>query len=195
MEDDETDEKDFETCPATTKSGDPCGQPAGWGTDSDAGPCKFHGGAGGDVGDPGGAPEDNENAETHGLTADRDKWFDRHREEVSERVRALTASYVRDAPFGWDAQAKVDQVVEVAIDQTRLRHSNDVIDGFLKTQVVGTRDDGSPIRQVEEHPGHLPRDRIKRTNLRVLKDLGILDDPDSAQADATKTIAEVLANE
>lgn len=193
MEHDEPDPepKSFETCPADTKSGDPCRQPAGWGTDNEAGPCKFHGGAT----DSGGAPVGNGNAETHGLTADRDKWFDRHREEVAERVRALTASYVRDAPFGWDAQAKVDQVVEVAIDQTRLRRSNEAIDGFLEEQVVGQRDDGSPIMRVEEHPGHLPRDRIKRTNLRVLKDLGILDDPDSAQAVATMSIAEVLNDE
>jgi hypothetical protein len=83
----------------------------------------------------------------------------------------------------------------VAIDQARLRASNEVIDGFLDEQIVGTREDGTPIVRVEEHPAHLPRDRIKRTNLRVLKDLGVLDGPDLEQADATKTIAEVLADE
>lgn len=32
-------------CPATNRNGDPCGHPAGWGTDRNEGPCKFHGGA------------------------------------------------------------------------------------------------------------------------------------------------------
>jgi len=38
----------------------------------------------------------------------------------------------------------------------------------------------------------MPRDRIKRTNAKILKDLGILDDPDSAQAAATESLAEVI---
>lgn len=35
---------DTERCPATNRNGEPCGHPSGWGTDSDTGPCKFHGG-------------------------------------------------------------------------------------------------------------------------------------------------------
>jgi hypothetical protein len=38
----------------------------------------------------------------------------------------------------------------------------------------------------------MPRDRIKRTNLKILKELGVLDDPESASAAATMTLAEVL---
>lgn len=87
---------------------------------------------------------------------------------------------MRDTPFGYEATGKVEKLVEVAINQARLRESNKAIDGFLEEQVVGQWEDGSPIIRVKEHPGHLPRDRIKRTNLRVLKHLGILEDPDSA---------------
>lgn len=36
---------DVERCPGTNRQGEPCGHPAGWGTDHDEGPCKFHGGA------------------------------------------------------------------------------------------------------------------------------------------------------
>jgi hypothetical protein len=36
---------DDERCPGTNREGEPCGHPAGWGTDRDTGPCKFHGGA------------------------------------------------------------------------------------------------------------------------------------------------------
>lgn len=179
-------------CPATNRNGERCGHPTGWGTDSDSGPCKHHGGAGGDVGDERGAPKGNGNAETHGLTAEREAWFDRHREGAEPLVRALVESYVEDAPFGFENTAKVDFLTEIAIDQVRLRAANDELDEFLTEQVVGTTDEGQPIMKVDENPAHMPRSRIKRDNIRLLKTLGVMDDPDSAQADATETLAEVL---
>jgi hypothetical protein len=183
------------TCGATTSAdGDEgCALRAGWGTDHvGEGRCKLHGGAGRDRR---GAPEDNGNAETHGLTADRDKWFDRHREDAGDLVRALVASYVEDAPFGWEQTAKVDQLCEIAIDQARLRHSNQFLDEFLTEQTVSVTENGQEITELEENPAHMPRDRIKRTNARILKELGVLDDPKSASAAATMTLAEVLSGE
>jgi hypothetical protein len=38
----------------------------------------------------------------------------------------------------------------------------------------------------------MPRDRIKRTNAKILKELGIMDDPDSAQADAAGDLASAI---
>jgi hypothetical protein len=183
---------DADRCPATNRDGERCGHPAGWGTPDDDGPCKFHGGLGGDVGDEGGAPEGNGNAEVHGLTADREKWFERHREDAEPLVRALVESYVEDAPFGFENTAKVDLLTEVAIDQVRIRKSNDVLDEFVTEQVVGQTDSGDPIVTLEENPAHMPRSRIKRDNTRLLKELGVLDDPDSKQAAATQSLAEVL---
>jgi hypothetical protein len=177
------------TCPGTNRHGEACGHPAGWGTDDDTGPCKFHGGA---AGAGRGAPDGNGNAEKHGLKSDRENWFDRHRDSAGELVRALVASYVADAPFGWESTAKVDQLCEVAIDQARLRHANEYLDEFLTEQVVGVTEQGREITELEENPAHMPRDRIKRTNAKILKDLGIMDDPDSAQASATETLAEVI---
>lgn len=49
-----------ENCGRENRNGDPCGLSAGWGTDNDDGPCKFHGGA------SSGAPEGNDNARKHG---------------------------------------------------------------------------------------------------------------------------------
>jgi hypothetical protein len=34
-----------EKCGCTNRNGEPCELAAGWGTDNDSGPCKFHGGA------------------------------------------------------------------------------------------------------------------------------------------------------
>jgi len=178
---------DDDRCPATNRNGERCGHPAGWGTDHvGEGCCKHHGGANS------GPPKGNGNAETHGLTADRETWFERHREDAEPLVRALVESYVEDAPFGFGNTAKVDLLTEVAIDQVRLREANDELDEFLTEQVVGTTDEGQPIMKVDENPAHMPRSRIKRDNIRLLKTLGVMDDPDSAQADATETLAEVL---
>jgi len=147
--------------------------------------CRMHGG-------DAGAPEGNGNAEKHGLTGGREAWFDRHREDAEPLVRALVESYVDDAPFAWSNTAKVDQLCEVAIDQVRLRHSNEWLDEFLTEQTVSVTENGREITRLEENPAHMPRDRIKRTNVRILKELGILDDPDSAQASATDDLASAI---
>ena len=44
-------------------SGDPCGRPAGWGTDFDSGACRHHRGTSAD----GSSHEKNQNAQRHGL--------------------------------------------------------------------------------------------------------------------------------
>jgi len=54
-----------EQCPATNRNGEQCGLSAGWGTDNDTGPCKYHGGAT----EGGGAPENNTNAVDTGAWA------------------------------------------------------------------------------------------------------------------------------
>jgi len=125
-------------------------------------------------------------------TVDRQQWFERHRDDAGELIRAIVASYVDDAPFGWQQTAKVDQLCEVAIDQARLRQSNEFLDEFLTEQTVTVTEDGHEITELEENPAHMPRDRIKRTNTKILKELGVLDDPETASAAATLTLAEVL---
>lgn len=194
-----------ERCGAETRDGSPCQK---WPVDgAGEGRCRLHGGASTGPDDPptehlknnnhatgndGGAEVGNGRAESHGLTADRRKWFDRHREEVKEWVRILVASYLEDAPFGWRDTAKVDQLCEVAIDQARLRESNEYLDEFLVEQTTAVTDDGEEVIQLRENPGHLPRDRIKRTNSKRLKELSVLDEPESHRAESTTTLAEVI---
>jgi len=181
----------YETCAdygGKRQDGVPCGRAAGWGTDFEDGKCRNCRGTSPD----GSSHENNGNAEKHGLESDRGKWFDRHRDDAEPLVRALVESYVSDAPFGWDSLAKVDQLCEVAIDQARLRHSNEWLNDFLSEQTVSVTENGREITRLEENPAHMPRDRIKRTNAKILKDLGVMDDPDSAQASATDDLAAAI---
>lgn len=154
--------------------------------------CYHHGGASTGPKTDGGKEKSAGNAEKHGLTADREDWFDRHRDEVADDVQVLVESYVEDAPFGFESTAKVDKLTELCIDQVRLREANEWLRGeFLKEETVGVTDDGRPIKKLVENPAHMPRDRIKRTNIKGLKELGILDDPDSAAAEATSELGEL----
>lgn len=70
-------------CGATNRNGDPCGLSPGWGTDSDSGRCKFHGGA-----SPSG--EDNGNYK-HGAFSDhlRSDLTDDELEAIEEMVGAF----------------------------------------------------------------------------------------------------------
>lgn len=171
-------------CEASCKDGAPCGA---WAVTGET-KCRIHLGKSVD----GTSHENNGHSKRHGLTADRAKWFDRHRDDVKEWVRTLVASYIESAPFGWRDTVKVDQLCEVAIDQARLRESNDYLDDFLVEQPTTVTADGEEVTQLRENPGHLPRDRIKRTNSRALKELGVLEDPDTSRAESVMTLAEVL---
>jgi hypothetical protein len=202
---DSAENHDPERCNATTRDGSPCRKyPVGG---AGEGRCRLHGGksTGPDTdehledndhaaGNSGGSPpKRNGNAETHGLTADRETWFERHREEVEPLVRTLAESYVADAPFGFENTAKVDLVIEIAIDQVRLRYSNDALDDFVIEQPTGETEGGEPIQKLKEHPAHLPRSRIKRDNIRALKQLGILDDSSATSTDDELTVVEILS--
>jgi hypothetical protein len=108
-------------------------------------------------------------------------------------VKELTESYLADAPFGWDDAAKVDQLVAVVIDQVRLRQSNQYLGKFLTEEVVDVASDGTEITRLKANPAHMPRDRIKRSNIRVLKELGILgSDGDDSQTTG-QTVTEFFA--
>jgi len=62
-----------------------------------------------------------------------------------------------------------------------------------RDKTVGYTDDGQPIKMDEENVLNISYDRLNRTLTRQLKELGILDDPDSKQAEATESIATELS--
>lgn len=99
---------DADTCPATNRDGEQCGLVAGWGTDNDEGPCKFHGGA------STGAPEGNQNAAKHGA------WSESFVEDFltdDEIERVRQAEDLLGTPE--DAQELAASVAAVALEQFR----------------------------------------------------------------------------
>jgi hypothetical protein len=133
-----------------------------------------------------GAPVGNQNARSHGLHADPANVLDDLAERDSdgyEWVMRKYDSYLRSAPFE-DGTAKADQLKQVAVQEYTIWRAT----GFqLKGGVVRRTDDG-----IAESPVNLPLDRMQRTVTRRLKELGVLDDPETEQAAAERDKAAVL---
>lgn len=116
-------------CEASCKDGSACGA---WAVTGET-KCRVHLGKSVD----GSSHENNGFSERHGLTSDRAKWFDRHRDDVKEWVRTLVASYIQSAPFGWRDTAKVDKLCEAA----RLHLNGAIATGRGRTHIRETDDD------------------------------------------------------
>lgn len=183
-------------CNANVKQGEGyCANRAGFRTDHVGdGRCYLHGG----LTENAGAPEGNTNAETHGLYTDRQSYYEDRTDDEKEWIDAITESLLLDAPFDKDNFAKYEMVRNIAIDMHKLRRANDYIDhkGVVhRDKTVGYTDDGKPIKMDEENVLNVAYDRLNRTLTRQLKELGILDDPDSKRAEAEASIAKELAKQ
>lgn len=138
--------------------------------------------------------EGNQKAMKHGLKAKRSNFFNNLDEDDERFVEALVDSWIENAPFDRDNFAKVNEVYRIAVDQLRLWNAQDEFsDGMVYEQVIGTDEEGQPIEVEDENPANLPYDRLDRTTLRKLKDLGCLDDPDTQQAEANESLASKFA--
>lgn len=157
----------------------------------DADRCYLHGG----VADNG-APEGNNNAEKHGLKADRQNYYENRSYKEQQWIDAVIESLLDDAPFGADNFAKFQMLRNVAIDMHKMQNANEYIDevGVVhRDKTVGYTDDGKPIKVDEENVVNVAYDRLQKGMIRSLKELGCLEDPDSQQAEADKDIASELA--
>lgn len=180
-------------CNAQTRDGNYCANPNGFRTPHlGEGRCYLHGG----LSEGGGAPEGNSNAKKHGLYMSRQKYFDELSDEEKEFVDAIVESLLEDAPFDRQNFAKFQMVRNIAIDMHKMRRANEYVDekGVVdRDRTVGYTDDGKPIKVDEENVVNVAYDRLNRTMTRQLKELGILDDPDSKQAEASQNIASELS--
>lgn len=169
-----------------------CNNISGFRTDHKGdGRCYLHGGASKTVN------QGTAYSETHGLYTQRQTYYENRSEEERAWIDAVVESLLDDAPFGDDPPfAKLQMVRNIGIDMHKLQRANDYIDekGLVdRDKTVGYTDDGRPIKVDEENVLNVSYDRLNRTMTRQLKELGILDDPDSQQADAQANIASELA--
>lgn len=147
--------------------------------------CRMHGGV---VGDGHGAPEGNQHARRHGLYADPANVLDDLAERDTEGYEWVCRkydSYLDDAPFA-EGSAKADHLKQIAVQEYTIWNAT----GFqLQSGVVVQTDapsDAGMAERVAANPVNRPLDRMQRTVTSRLKDLGVLDDPESQRANAAQ---------
>lgn len=189
-----SDEPLDDRCGAKCKSGGFCTQYPVNGSNR----CRMHGGTsnneGNDnaVGNDGGAPENNDNAERHGMRSDPGPYYHRQPASEQDRIDEWAASWARRSDYGGLGFEKVFQTNAIKLHQVESGDEYIAEEGAVVSRLVGRTENGEPIVEDEENPAFLYQGRAMKDITRFLKEFGCLDDPDSQQAEAAQSVAEIL---
>jgi len=197
-----------------------CGAWPGKGTDHvGEGRCSKHGGAGGapegndnaEGNDGGSAPEDNANAVTHGAYADCNSYYQNVlTDELREFVDDVFADYLEryrelhgDPPLGIESElfrVSVTHAKDIGLDRwadekpVGLESGHPLVDE--ETNIVPIGDGQTETqRQYKESVVLAAQKRLSTDRRQWLKDLGLLEDPQSQTANAVEGIISVLSSE
>lgn len=164
------------------------------------GKCGFHSEHAEGPGPPEGS-SNNTDHQKHGVYSEPSKYYERLDEADQAFIDGMYESFLEDAPFGKEQQGKCEMLRQVAIDLHKRRQANDFIareglkweevDDYFETE----EGDLKILTETDEHYLNITADRLARTNIRQLKELGVLDDPDSQQADAQRSFLELLSTD
>jgi hypothetical protein len=177
-----------ERCGAKNRHGEPCQR---WPTsdgngDPINGRCWYHGGA------ATGPPDPAKNALDHGATASHETLREYLDDDDLEWIHQLAEGYREVAGLDpGDPRVDVIQDVCVASWQRWAARSEAIKNDLRHTAVVGTNEDGAPVRNEQEHYLGPAASRLSREIRQNLKELGILGD-DSGTVDA-KSAAQIIA--
>lgn len=144
----------------------------------------------------GGSHENNGFSETHGLTSDAEKWFERHREDVEDDVKQMVDDWMELAPFGWEVSGNVRMLTNAAINECQIEQGDRYVarEGVITTEQIPT-ESGGVINKDESNPAFLFKSRLQKDTVRILNKLGVLDSPEQQQADSMRSIADILSEE
>lgn len=188
-----------------------CGSWPGKGTDHvGEGRCDKHGGAGGSGGerDGSGASEDNTNAVTHGAYADENSYYqnvlnDRLREFVDDVFEDYLDDYQErhgEPPLGIEAElfrVSVTHAKDIGLDRWADEKPDGLDSGHPlvdeETEIVPIGEGAIETqRRYRESVVLTAQKRLSTDRRQWLKDLGLLEDPDSQDAAAKEDVANAL---
>lgn len=132
----------------------------------------------------------------HGANAKRSNYYKKLPDEEKEWLHGLYFSFLEDAPFDEESRGKAEMLWDVCVDIHKKRRLNDYIEakGVVQEKFVGAGESG-PYYEDDENVVHLTYDRLSRSTIKVLKELGVLDDPQSKQAEAHRSFVDILSSE
>lgn len=171
-------------CNAQTRDGGYCANHPVEGAER----CRMHGGQ------STGPPEGTANAAKHNLRADKKKWFERQDEETQEDVLQLWETYLERAN---DPDGSRSILWDAAVNEVILGDADEYLaeEGFIVESVVDVDDQGNPITKEKENPALMPRSRMQKDTLRILKDTGVLSAAEDRKADQMGSLAMLLSDE
>lgn len=160
--------------------------------EDDDGPPEGHGSGSPDrnqLANQGGAPEGNKNALTHGLNSVEDDpaglldWMQENDPDAYEWVERKFDRYLQMAPFGPES-GMADHLLQIVLYERAAweAHGIQIRGNLLVQRKEGSG--GKTFERLDENPVNLPLDRIRRTTLRALKELGVLPGPEADRREA-----------
>jgi len=191
-----------EKCGATCSDGSEC---KAWAMDG-SNRCRHHGGKSTGPKTDEGKKEVRTNGVTHGLYTLPEHLRETFTEQQEDRYiayfEALCSRYERFHMEEPDAFAK-DRLSRVAIECVKERIADEWLSEqaeetgnlLISSHIIGQTDDGMPIEVEQENRILGELTALKRETRLTLKDMGLLKDPDSEKAEATRTLADVLSDE
>ena len=132
-----------------------------------------------------------------GLEKDRSRYYKRLPDSQKSLIDRWLYGFVARAPFDPSHEGKVEMLRQVCIDMHKRRTGNEIIgsEGMTLTSTTDYIDEFGTIDEEKEHPLHVTVDRLARTNIRTLKELGLLgESPDSQSADAQQGLVDLISS-
>lgn len=175
---------DDERCGATCRDGTACQNYPVEGSNR----CRMHGGKGS------GNPDAEGAAITHGAQADPVNLHRHLDDDERAWVDKLVAGYLEEAPFGEDSP-KVERLRMTCVVIYQEWSAREVVlrDGPSEEVTIGVNEAGLPVARTDEHHLTATASTHNQTVRMNLKDLGLLDDPDTQKADAASSLVDVLS--
>jgi len=178
-----------------------------WATkESDRTRCRNHGGESTGPKTDEGKEKAKLNAVSHGLYTLPEHLRETFTEQQEDRYiayfEALCSRYERLHAEEPDAFAK-DRLSRVAIECVKERiadewlseQAEDTGNLLISSHIIGQTDEGQPIQVEQENQILKELTALKRETRLTLKDMGLLRSPEDKQAEATRTLADVLSED
>lgn len=131
----------------------------------------------------------------HGIKQNRSSYYEDQNPEDQAWIDAVVDSFLENADFTESDTGKLTLLRNVAIDLHKKRRADEYIEleGMAQTQVEGFHESYGLMESESENVLHITADRLSRTSLRTLKELDVLDSPDSKQAEAQQSMVDALS--
>jgi len=186
------------------QDGEPCGRQAGWGTPNDSGRCRQCLGTSAD----GSSHEDNTNAVTHGAYADCNSYYQKVLDDgLRQFVDDVFADYLEkyeqlhgEPPLGLEAElfrVSVTHAKDIGLDRWAdekpqgLESGHPLVDEETEIVPIGEGKTETQ-RRYRESVVLAAQKKLSNDRRMWLKDLGLLEDPDSQNAAARGDVADAL---